>query len=144
MKEAVFYKLYDNNLFISRLIYVFMAMPDRTPSDFFSSRWAKVRIPEGKKIESLDDLKNVLPYGDAIEMLRINDNYSVYGLPGKAGYLAYKCEGCSKLIVGIPRIEDDLSIEQGMSLAERKGYDVLCGNCGYYLDGETSEQICSA
>lgn len=115
------------------------------PSHFERIKWQNVSSEYSGKIVSLDGLKKIFPADEKyseVEVLREEDNYVVYGRKYKAikkpsflleDFIAYHCNFCSELIIGPPKIVDDLSIRNGIPLSGRKGYDIYCRNCGSRL-----------
>ncbi len=117
------------------------------PSDFERSKWTfDPKVPNGK-IVSLDELKTYFPETEdlsAIDILEDKTNYVVYGRKSKEftfyrRFEAYECKKCKSIIVGMPRIDDDLSFHEGMPLAGRLGWDMWCTNiqCSNHLDDQT-------
>ncbi len=123
-------------------------IPELTPGDMEGAGWYPLYEEhpglEGKVIP-LEDLKDVMSevLGSDEELIAIskNEDYTVYGFrpegKGMRIKFAYLCHHCEHLILGQPRVVDDVSIRDNIPLAGREGYDVYCNECGTYLEGFT-------
>ena len=124
-------------------------MPPSRPGDLERDYWSFVPTDLEGKITSLDELNTRFPASEdytTIIVLRRERLCTVYGrrdiFEGKPGYrlpLAYHCNHCSTIMMGPPRIEDESSIDSGMVLSGRRGYDVHCTNCSGMIDSHTDE-----
>ncbi len=114
-------------------------LPPHMPGDLERTLWHLSATSEhsGEVVDSLDALKELFPDNDIV-IVDKNRYSTIYGIKRPLQKIAYQCDtGCKKIVVGPPKIKDDLSIFEGHPLAGREGYDVYCTECGYPLDSFT-------
>lgn len=120
--------------------------PFPQPGDFRRRLWTKLDYDLEGRIVTLDALKQLFPTSDGFEeVIEIGTKPSgagkgctVYGrkvadMTNYAERLAYGCGRCKNLVLGSPRIEDDNSIDDGMPLSGRRGYEAYCRSCDALL-----------
>lgn len=129
-------------------------MPPSRPSDHEYAMWQTIPNDlERRVFYSFEEVQKELTKLLRTEKNRIfytikkfseGKNYTIYGLyikykqEGKREIsftkkVAYRCHNCNKYVLGMPRIEDDNSIEIGIPLAGRSGFDAYCNSCGSHL-----------
>ena len=125
-------------------------MPPSLPGDSARHFWSKVPSDLQKKVTSLDQLIAHFPANSERTMilkLQSHSLYDVYGRRvvregGRIGPfepLAYHCNFCKQYVMGPPDITDDASLDDGMILSGRRGYDVHCAHCYREIDRHTDE-----
>ena len=116
-------------------------IPPSMPGDMERLLWESVPRELQGRVTSLKELPGLFPnFSDRdIVILSTGRNHAVYGVKISRfpTYLAYDCFNCDKIILGPPRINDDVSIRMGMPLAGREGFDAYCANCSIKLYGHT-------
>ena len=113
-------------------------LPPSKPADEERRRWIATNL-EGRVV-SVEELKKLFPKQGNLPEIGVTkdtETYKVYGRVLKN--LAYECKSCNTVVVGSPNIEDDTSIELGMPLAGRSGYDLYCKQCHAHLEDVTLE-----
>lgn len=96
----------------------------RMPGDMERSLWDSIPIDLHGRVTNLKEMQGLFPdfVDREIIILRTERDYAMYGIDvGVVIPLAYDCFNCNKLVIGPPRIEDDLSIEDGIPPQGEKG-----------------------
>jgi hypothetical protein len=120
-------------------------LPEEMPGDGARRSWQDVPQELVGKPTTLEELERRFPADktfSAVRILRDLKNYTIYGRRSEEGYrqrLAYLCKHCNQISFGPPRITDDTSIDLGIPLAGRKGYDMYCVQCHESIDEATFE-----
>jgi hypothetical protein len=129
-----------------RYLHFMTMMPKPKPGDFERLKWSRAPRDLEGRVLSMKELQERFPSSDGyseIRLLKDERGYKILGRvygDGHLGfpqYIAYECKGCNKLVAGRPEIVDDTSIELGIPLTGREGYDLYCRNCQAHLDGKT-------
>ena len=111
--------------------------------DIQLSRWIFVQDLHGKVVDSLANLKELLPQDSHFEEVcqlpgKLSHGFEIYRRPyinsKLPNYVAFGCPYCKKIVIGPPRIvpEDSHGI-----LGGREGLDYYCTNCNTQLHSTT-------
>jgi hypothetical protein len=114
------------------------------PGDFERSLWGEASSSP-RKLEDMDALRREYP-DETIEILE-EEPFSpgkvtrILGFKHKQSSIrvGYQCGNCEAIVLGAPRIKDDLSIEElEACLSGREGFDVHCTECYARLYEQTT------
>jgi hypothetical protein len=119
-------------------------LPPRMPGDSERMRWQD--LPESGQAVTINQLRERFPEDDSkscVDVVDTKENFKIIGRRFKKAQgikvrIAYQCNACNGVFYGPPRIVDDNSIDDGIPLSGREGYDLYCHGCNSHLDSKTS------